>query len=823
MTFGRAAARMFPGTVLSLTLVGCSGPSYGSPVFTADRPLHLADHVASAQVTASLPPADRPRVEWRFDEPQPDWRPVRSDVAPWTEVRQVRTADALRIELDEANRWNQGLRGAIYVQLPNWRRDDWDHVLIRARTTEGIRNLQLLYNLGSRAVPGTDPPFPALYAGDGTPAMSGGGVHTYRLRADWSQPRWGEWEDPWRELILGFYAQEPGSVEILSVTVVSKAAAYGEAPADVRLIDREGSVRRTLSMHAPGRLAYRVQIPDGAQLDFGLGVVQRNDVTFRVTASENGQEAMHLFEETYTDPEMWAQRSVDLSHLAGRVVDVALEADADTEGAVALWFAPTLSGSPPRDVPNVVLYFVDGFGAEYMSLYGYNLRNTPNLERLAAAGAMFEQAYTNARWTTPSTTSFMTSLQHSVVGGTHLRRDRLPERAVTMAQHFHGAGYQTAVFTGNPSAASLAGLGPEVDLLRDWVPWDGAVTSARLQDEFWKWRSAYPGEPYWTHFQTIDVWFPGGLSLQGPFEGMYVNADERQEYIEWRDKLRAQNPGHWWRPDQDAFDEAGIDRVTYHERGQRLYAEAVAQQDHQIGRFVDQLKASGEWENTLFIVASDHGQHESGLVRVNPYAPQGQHTHLRREHTGIPLLFVWPGHIPGGQRFRDPVSMIDLLPTVLEFVGLPQPEVVQGRSLAPLLSGKVPEAEWTARPVILDEFYYDEETGALKGWIEVVDGRWGASLEINAPVEPAWARRGEYDDAIGGRPTPLLLYDLWNDPYCLSPVNDERPDLVQEYTDFLEAQFEAHLALREYVGIATNEIELTPEQLRGLRSLGYIR
>jgi len=808
-----------------IALAGCTDVDDERETLSVQMPLHLEGHIGSAQVTGSLPPSDQPRMEWRFDEPQPGWKPVRSDATPWMEVRPSRTADALRIQLDEANRRpGRSLQGAVYVELSDWRREDWDHVLIRARTTDGVRGLGLYYNLGDRTVPGRDEPFPFLYAGRSTRAMSGGGVHTYRLDADWSRARWGEWEDPWRELILGFWAEEPASIEVLSITVVSKAAAYGGAPTDVQLLTRQGDARWTLSTHAPGSLAYRLRIPADARLDFGLGVVRASDsVSFRVTALENGQKMEALFEETYSDPRSWAQRSVDLSGLEGRVVDLTLEVEADREGAVALWSAPTLSGSVRSQKPNVVLYFVDGFGAEYMSLYGYNLRTTPNLERLASEGALFERAYTTSRWTTPSTTSFMTSLHHSVVGGSRAERQTLPARVVTMAQHFHRAGYQTSVYTGNPSAARMAGLGSEVDFLRDWVVWDDTVTSARLQSEFWDWRDAYPGGPFWTHFQTIDVWFPGGLSLQGSFEGMYVSAEERQQYVKWRDELRDQNPGHWWRPDQNAFDEAGIDRVTYYELGQKLYAEAVAQQDHQIGRFVDQLKATGEWENTLFIVASDHGQHESGLVRLDPYAPEGQHTHLRREHTGIPLLFVWPGHIPGGKRFRDPVSMIDLLPTVLDFAGLPPPAVMQGRSLTPLLLGEVPESEWETRPVILDEFYVDEETGGLKGWIEVVDGRWGASLEINPPVEPAWARRGEYDDAIGGRPTPLLLYDLWHDPYCLKPVNEEQPGLVEEYTEFLEAQFEAHLLLKEHVGAAAGEVELTPDQLEALQSLGYIQ
>ncbi len=183
---------------------------------------------------------------------------------------------------------------------------------------------------------------------------------------------------------------------------------------------------------------------------------------------------------------------------------------------------------------------------------------------------------------------------------------------------------------------------------------------------------------------------------------------------------------------------------------------------------------------------------------------------FRRSVTSIPLLIVWPGRIAGGQRFSQPVSMIDVLPTILDLVGLPMREVMQGQSLAPLLLG---EEGWEPRPVILDEFYVDEETGELRGVIEVVDERWGASLEIN----PLPDREPETQ-----RTVPLLLYDLWNDPYTQHSLHEERPDLVEKYTAFLEAQFEAHQALAQQF-TRSEESPLTPEQLETLRSLGYIQ
>ena len=74
MSFGRAASRILPATVLSLALVSCSGSPSGSAVLTADMPLHLEQHLDAATIVGSEVPVDAPTVmEWHFDEPQQDW------------------------------------------------------------------------------------------------------------------------------------------------------------------------------------------------------------------------------------------------------------------------------------------------------------------------------------------------------------------------------------------------------------------------------------------------------------------------------------------------------------------------------------------------------------------------------------------------------------------------------------------------------------------------------------------------------------------------------------------------------------------------------
>ncbi len=816
--------------VALITLVvvfGLAACDSGPPPLTAEMPLHLEEHLEAATIVGSEVPSEVPQpVVWSFDEMQPDWKPLplgQLDVEP-TQLAQ--TDDALRVTLGKSSPGlYKGALGGLYVDLPAWTRDDWAHIEVRARTPDKVREIGLAFNLADKSEADDEDPFPFLSLGELAPVVNDSTVQTYSLRAD---PSGGPWDGPWLQLIILFLAEEPSSVDILSVTTVPKEAAYAGEAAGVHSEVRNHVYGRALYAHTPGRVEYRVLVPEAGRLDVGLGVLREEPpVTFRVTASSDGGEPEPVLEETYDDRESWGQRSVDLSHLAGKTVDLVLEAESPRPGTVALWAAPTLTGPPALEKPNVIFYIIDGAGAEYMSLYGYNRRTTPNLERLAVEGAVFERAYSNSSWTRPSTASFMTSLQHSVLGGFKGGFNVVPHNALTMAQHMHAGGYQTAVFTANPNAGKLSGLERGVDFHREtWSEFcyldceNYEESSKYLHEAFWKWRETYPAEPYWVHFQTVDIHNSSRPTVP-PFAGTFVSFDEHKTRRDWAIRLvdEAGSTSLY----SEAWEKLGISRSFYFSVKQGFYDEGMAHNDYQLGRLVERLKATGEWENTLLIVGSDHSILAAAglmdLAKQDPLPPRWNKRSLKPHHSPmfrpavsrIPLLFVWPGHIQGGQRFSGPVvSMIDVLPTILDLVGLPLPEVMQGQSLAPVLLG---EGEWEPRPVILDEFRVDPETGELRGLIEVVDGRWGASLEINPdPEEPLEQQR----------PVPLLLYDLWDSPVALYSVHEEHPDLVEKYTAFLEAQFEAHQALAQYFTPAESTV-LTPEQLEMLRSLGYIQ
>ena len=810
--------------LLTVLLVpSCTGFDSGPPPLTAEVPLHLEEHLDVATIEGSEVPADLPDpIEWRFDEPQPDWRPVIPISPQWDAVEPVRVDDALRLSLTARHRAD-GPRwiGAIYVDLPDWNLGDWAYVEIRARTRDPMRLVGLDFNY-TEEDPVPEVSFPFYAYGDRAYLVTDGTVQTYRLSL--AHPYMRSWEGPWTHLGIWFNSEdneEAVTLDILSVRVIPREAEFAMDRAGVRterVSAVSGPYRRAVYTHAPGRIVYRVRIPEEGRLDVGLGVL-RDDapVRFAITATQQDGAVETLLEETYADREHWGQRSVDLSHLAGETVTLALEAAAARAGTVALWGAPTLSGPRTTNKPNVILYIIDGAGADYMSVYGYNRRTTPNLERLAAEGALFERAYSNSSWTRPSTASFMSSLQHTTLGGFRNGFNAVPAEARTISEHLHGAGYQTAELTSNPNAGRMSNLERGVDAFRDAGVTIDSQSSVELHESFWQWRDAYPGEPYSVRFQTTDVHWPHRPAA--PFSGLFIEAERRQAAEAWSQRL--DEAGDW----PEAFEETGIDRVAFATAYRDLYDEAMAHQDYQIGRLVQRLKAAGEWERTLLIVAADHGPsagtYDWGILMREALVPAFSFEHrgtpmFRSGVSRIPMIVVWPGRIAPGQRFSQPVSMIDILPTILDLADLPLPEVMQGQSLAPLLLG---EDGWEPRPVILDEFDVNRDTGELGGRIEVIDGRWGASLEINADgVLPFWGKQRTEQR----RSTPLLLYDLWNDPMCLHSLHQERPDLVEKYTEFLEAQFAAHQALAKLFTPSAS-VALTPEQLRTLRALGYIQ
>ncbi len=819
-----------------LLFAACGADRAAEP---AEPIVHLADRLAQASIeSGEAPAAAKGSRSWSFAEPRPEWRVIgEKQLARLAGVAMAPKADGVHLALLEpARRQSFIYIGGLAVDLDGSTVGDWDRVLVRARSKERFGGITVAYNLDDEKGIPTDDLF-FLSTDEAPPVFSDGSEQTYSIPL---RPRRGaEASTPLRSLGVFLGAPAPAALDLLSVTLVPRGASYLEA-AGSRAVTRDSFTRTSLFAHTPARLTWRLPVGEGARLDFALSNEGGDAVTYRVSARHAGNESA-LFEETVTGGAEWQQRSVDLGKLGAGAVELTLEAASARPGAVALWGAPIVSSHSAAVTrkPNVIFYVIDGGGADLMSVYGYNRRTTPFLERLAGEGALFEHAFSNATWTQPSTASFMTSLQHSVLGG--LRRGihstPVPAGATTMAERFRAAGYETAAFTSNPNAARLIGLERGVDLMRDVEGGHHSTSSVELHERFWKFREDYPGAPYWVHFQTTDVHEPH--QPVPPFAGLWVSNLERQQLAQWDQKLFEVAGAEFGRTSilgwyDLALKKAGIDRVAYYTLANGLHDETMAHQDYQLGRFVERLKATGEWENTILVVAADHG-HPAGTFarfgrgKLDPEPEPWEGALFDSYATHVPLLIVWPGHIRGGQRFAQPVSMIDVLPTLVDLAGLPKPEIAQGESLAPLLRG----GTMKVRPVILDEFRIDDATGEMIGDLEIVDGRWGASLEIAPVAAGSDPRLGRHAVPAGGRwgamhpffpAVPrLLLYDLWNDPFAIKSANAAHPELVESYTRLLLEHWKANQALFQRFHETSADKELDPEQLKQLRALGYIQ
>ena len=831
MTRSRSSLSALARAVL-LTSLGACVPEPGSESASSGL-IHLSDRLDQAAAEVAAAAAGEPIV-WQLAE----------DMAGWTALGEPEHAHLARLELtaiDDGARLAfsrpdrpQGLLnlGGLTTRLEDLRFRDWDTVLVRARSHDRFAGMTVAYNLDEEGALPSEMVF-FFTTDEAPPIFSDGSIQTYAIPL---RPREGDEPDRLRSLAVLAGSPGPAALDLLSISLVPRGAAFEEA-AGVVALERGGIVRQTLYAHTPARLAWRLTPARGARLDLGLTSAPADALSYRITARSGDDEPATLLEETVSDAAEWLQRSVDLSPWEGRPIDLVLEADGEP-GAVALWGAPIVSAGRSSARPNVVFYVIDGGGGDFMSLYGYNRRTTPFLEELAEEGAVFERAYSNATWTQPSTASFMTSLHHSVLGG--LRRGvhstPVPAGVSTMGEHMRRGGYQTASFTSNPNAGRILGLERGVDVMKDVEDGHHSTSSKELHERFWSFREAYPGAPWWVHFQTTDVHEPNEPAP--PFSGLYASAERRDALAEWERRmwtLSAPEFGTTSIADfyDKALERAEIDRHAYYSLRRDLYDETMAYQDEQLRRFVARLKAEGEWENTLFILGSDHGHPAGTFARfgrglIEPRPEPWQGALFDAYATRVPLLFVWPGHIEAGRRFDQPVSMIDVLPTLLELVDLPRPEVLQGQSLAPLLTGGTMEV----RPVVLDEFRVDEND-RMVGNLDLVDGRWGASLQIGPEEGEAAADRGRHAVPAGGRwaavhpyfpdAPRLLLYDLWNDPFATRAVNDEHPELVERYRRELLTLWKAHQALAQRFAADGEEVALNPEQLEQLKALGYIQ
>ncbi len=378
--------------------------------------------------------------------------------------------------------------------------------------------------------------------------------------------------------------------------------------------------------------------------------------------------------------------------------------------------ALALAGEPSP--PNIIFIFSDDHAEHAISAYGSKVNETPHIDRLAAAGARFTNSFVTNSICTPSRATLLTG-QYSHKNGVPVfnRFDGSRDHAV---KHLQAAGYHTGI-------VGKWHLGSDPTGFDRWVVLPG-------QGDYWNPRFLVPG-----HMLTID----GHCSD--------ITGDLAIEFLETRPKekpfflmVHQKAPHRRWHPDErnkakfkDAvipepdtlFDDyatrpaalpenrqtitrdldredlkmtppeglSGENLVKWkYQRYMQDYLACVQGVDDNVGKLLDYLDANGLADDTIVMYSADNGWYLGDLGLYDKrfmYEPG-----LR-----VPLIARGPGIKPGSEPDAF-VANIDLAPTFLDLAGLPIPDSMQGRSLAPLLRGEQPD-DW--RTSVYYRYYHD--------------------------------------------------------------------------------------------------------------------
>jgi arylsulfatase A-like enzyme len=402
--------------------------------------------------------------------------------------------------------------------------------------------------------------------------------------------------------------------------------------------------------------------------------------------------------------------------------------------SMGLLMAAVLSACSPGPAParpDVLLITIDTLRADFVHSYGQGPPVTPEIDALAARGALFETAIAASTATAPSHASIMSSRyvrEHSVGavnGATRL------EGVQTLAERFRQAGYETAAFVSNVVLKARSGLDQGFDLYDDELPEAEANRgmiferlAVETTDRVLAWLDQPREAPFfvWVHLQD-----PHGPYTPGaPWSELAPELPLRTD-IEL--PVLGGNSGRGGIPHYQAL--PGVRRGA---RYAGLYAGEVALTDHEVGRLVAAAEAASR-SGLVIALTADHGESldEEGFFF--------QHGHATTpEQARVPLVLVAPGVAP--RRIAGVVSHVDLAPTLLELAGLEPLGGASGISLVPAMRDGV---GLPARAVLTDigrELSAYDDTGF---WTVHLDGR-----------ELDWQRRERQDDGFHKTDGPEL-------------------------------------------------------------------
>jgi choline-sulfatase len=393
---------------------------------------------------------------------------------------------------------------------------------------------------------------------------------------------------------------------------------------------------------------------------------------------------------------------------------------------------------------SVLLITIDTLRADHVGCYGYEDARTPALDRLASEGVLFEQVGAQVPVTLPSHTTILTGLTPAGHGVHDNGAFALSDTHTTLGEILQSEGYVTGAVIGSYVLSRQFGLNQGFAVYEDSLPGseDAADASqfarrsaSEVADRGIAWLERHGRERFflWLHF--FDPHTP--YAPPSPFSEQF--------------------PG-------------------------RPYDGEIAYVDREVGRVLEYTETGEARSRTLVVVSSDHGE---GLGEHR----EEDHSNFVYESTmRVPLIMWCPGTIPAGRRIGSLVRSVDIAPTILELLGLPVPEWMEGSSL---------KAAWEAGEAV-DSLSVGESLLPLY--------HFGLSPLVSV-------RTGRWKFIASPRPE---LYDLARDPRETLNVVEDHPEIAEPLSE------EALRYSTRVVAGGASAATVSGEQKEKLAALGYI-
>lgn len=386
-------------------------------------------------------------------------------------------------------------------------------------------------------------------------------------------------------------------------------------------------------------------------------------------------------------------------------------------------------GTPPR--PNILLVTFDTTRWDRMGFAGGPEGITPMLDAMAARGTWFETALTVQPLTLPSHTSIMTGLyppQHGVRNnGTFV----VPEENVTLAERLAAEGYETH------AVISAFVLDSQFGLDQGFDSYDDDLSEGPKKRMFM--------------FKEVSA----AQTTIRAVRWLEQERDPERPFFLW---IHYFDPHANYEPPADVAPLFPADP----------YAGEIHYADRELGRVFKSLDDGGQLEDTLFVFTSDHG---------DSLGEHGERTHglfIYDSTTRVPLIFSGPG-VPAGRRVDDVVRTVDIVPTVLDLLGVTAEEPLDGRPLQPLWEGKADEPRTAYMETLNPRFSF--------GWSELRalrDAEWRVVAAPQAEAYSLLEDPGEHRNLIARRdPTPPVRQKL----RALRAIEEEDPWITGEQSE----------------------------------------